>query len=99
MSRKTILALIAIVGVTLGSAAGALALLRRIGLSRERHPRRVRSFILGGGKMAHPTRFERVTFAFGGRVHKFAQVCGCLKICIKPLFYKCLLMDAVADLC
>jgi hypothetical protein len=30
-------------------------------------PVRVRCFILDGGKMAHPTRFERVTFAFGGQ--------------------------------
>ena len=39
--------------------------LRRVGLSRERHPRRVRSFALNGGNLAHPTRFERVTFSLG----------------------------------
>ncbi len=40
--------------------------LRRAGLNRERHPRRVRSFILNGGNLARPTRFERVTSTFGG---------------------------------
>ncbi len=28
---------------------------------------RVRCFISNGGNLAHPTRFERVTFAFGGQ--------------------------------
>jgi hypothetical protein len=38
--------------------------LRRVGLSRERHPRRVRSFILNGGNLARPKRFELLTPRF-----------------------------------
>jgi hypothetical protein len=30
-------------------------------------PRKVRGFVPNARKMAHPTRFERVTFAFGGQ--------------------------------
>jgi len=32
--------------------------LRRVGLSRERHPRRVRSFTLNGGNLPRPKRFK-----------------------------------------
>jgi hypothetical protein len=38
--------------------------LRRVGLNRERHPRRVRSFILNGGNLARPKRFELLTSRF-----------------------------------
>jgi hypothetical protein len=51
------------------------------------------------GLLAHPTRFERVTFAFGGRIFVFAISCGGLQTCDKPLFFSNLLMDGVADLC
>jgi len=62
-------------------------------------PVRVRCFILDGGKMAHPTRFERVTFAFGGRLFVFAIGCGGLQTYKKPSFSSDLLMDAFARLC
>jgi hypothetical protein len=64
------------------------------------------SIFLAGGQpgfrcnnMAHPTRFERVTFAFGGRIFVFAINCGCLQTCQKPLFFSHLLMDGVAAFC
>jgi hypothetical protein len=38
--------------------------LRRVGLNRERHPRRVRSFIPNGGNLARPKRFELLTPRF-----------------------------------
>jgi hypothetical protein len=60
---------------------------------------RVRGFVLNAGKMAHPTRFERVTFAFGGRVFLFATNCGGLRTCKKPPLYSHFLMDAFAPLC
>jgi hypothetical protein len=49
--------------------------------------------------LAHPTRFERVTFAFGGRVSDFASICKHLQSCKNPSFFSRLSMDAVADLC
>jgi hypothetical protein len=38
--------------------------LRRVLLKRKRHPRRVRSFILNGGNLARPKRFELLTPRF-----------------------------------
>jgi len=49
--------------------------------------------------VAHPTRFERVTFAFGGRLFVFAIGCGGLQTYKKPSFSSDLLMDAFARLC
>jgi hypothetical protein len=49
--------------------------------------------------MAHPTRFERVTFAFGGRNFVFAIGCDGLRTCNKPLFFNVFLMDGVASFC
>jgi hypothetical protein len=49
--------------------------------------------------LAHPTRFERVTFAFGGRFFEFATICGRLQACKKPLFRSGFLMDDVARFC
>ena len=38
------------------------------------------------GEMAHPTRFERVTFAFGGQTHAPNRICSVARTgCCKPL--------------
>jgi hypothetical protein len=49
--------------------------------------------------VAHPTRFERVTFAFGGRFFEFATFCGRLQACKKPPFRSGFLVDDVARFC
>ena len=49
--------------------------------------------------LAHPTRFERVTFAFGGFVFKFAPVCAHLQKYKKPVFYNGLSMDVIVSVC
>jgi hypothetical protein len=50
-------------------------------------------------EVAHPTRFERVSFAFGGRVSEFAPICKHLQIFKKPPFYGRFSMDELVDFC
>jgi hypothetical protein len=50
-------------------------------------------------KLAHPTRFERVTFAFGGRIFAFALVCLFLQTYEKCPFCSSFSLDAFADRC